>query len=243
MTGEPRTAAFSLPHVVAFLAMIAAAGLAAALAPSKVDLADRSLDLNALVPKQVGRWQDVPSPFVQMDLSPRRDGEEHTTTDRPYDQTVMRTYRRSDGATVMLALAYGSRQLQEVKIHRPELCYAAQGFQVTRAEAGSLDLRAGQRVAITRLLTRGPARMEPVTYWIRIGDEITKSAWQSRLAILREGLRGRVPDGILVRVSSAYPRALPDRQDAYEIQAEFLRELLSALDPRGQRLLLGGRAA
>lgn len=221
--------------------MLAAAVLATMLAPVKLDAAGTDIDLEALVPKAFGDWRVVPSGIVQVDLTPRRD--EERSTDDPYDQTVMRTYVRNDGAVVMLALAYGQRQRQEVKIHRPELCYAAQGFEVRAREAASLDLRDGQRVAVTRLLAQGGARAEPVTYWIRIGDEITPSAWQSRLAILREGLQGRIPDGILVRVSSAQPRALLDQQAAYRAQAEFLRELLAALEPRVQRLLIGPGAS
>lgn len=105
------------------------------------------IDLNALVPKEFGEWREVRSAFVQVDLTPRRDGEEaERTTDSPYDQTVIRTYVRRAGATVMLALAYGSKQRQDVKIHRPELCYVAQGFQVGRKEHAPLALSDGRSV-------------------------------------------------------------------------------------------------
>ena len=226
------------PHLIALLAMLAAAGLAVALAPKKVDASGEAFDLNALVPTEFGEWREVRSALVQVDLIPRRDDEERETTNRPYDQTVMRTYARRDGAVIMLALAYGSRQRQEVKIHRPELCYVAQGFQVGSKEHAALALNNGRSVALTRLMARSSSRVEPVTYWIRIGEEISQSAWQSRLAILREGFQGRIPDGILVRVSTPYPKG-QFAPAGYGIHSEFLHELLSSLEPRAQRLLVG----
>ena len=125
-----------------------------------------------------------------------------------------------------------------MKIHRPELCYVAQGFQVGAKEHAALALNDGRSVALTRLIAQSSNRVEPVTYWIRIGEEISQSAWQSRLAILREGLRGRIPDGILVRVSTPYPKGQL-APHGYGIHSEFLRDLLSSLEPRAQRLLLG----
>lgn len=229
----------SWPHLAALIGMLAAAALAVLLAPSKLDVSDRSLDLESIIPKQFHDWKEIPSPFVQMDLTPRRerDGAPEAESNSPYDQTVMRTYVRSDGAVVMLALAYGSRQRQEVKIHRPELCYVAQGFSVERKEHAVLTLDNGSTVTATHLLAQNDRRIEPVTYWIRIGDEISHSAWQSRLAILREGLQGRIPDGILVRASSAFPKG-QSHPNAYRVQMEFLRDLVTALDRRAQRILI-----
>jgi EpsI family protein len=241
MSSVPGRLGGSAPHFLALLAMAAAAALTAAITPAEPDHAARAFDLDALVPTAFGEWRAVPSPLAQIDLTPRRD-DARRTTDRPYDQVVMRTYRRADGATVMLALAHGSRQRQEVKIHRPELCYAAQGFAVSRREVADLELGDGARVPVTRLFARAPARAEPVTYWIRIGDRIAANAWQTRLAILRDGLGGRVPDGMLVRVSTAAPAGQIDARGAYRVQAEFLRELVASLgSARG--LLLGARPA
>jgi EpsI family protein len=219
--------------------MLAAAAIAVMLVPKKFDVAGGAIDLDTLVPAELGGWREVRSAVPQVDLTPRREGDEHErTTDEPYDQTIMRTYARADGATIMLALAYGSRQRQEVKIHRPELCYLAQGFAVGRRGAAPIVFEDGRAVTATRLVARSDRRVEPITYWIRIGEEITRSALDSRLAILREGLRGRIPDGILVRVSSAHAPSDPATERAYENQDDFLRALVGALEPRARRILL-----
>ena len=226
-------------HLAALAAMIVAAALAAVLAPKKTAAAI-GFDLDALVPTEIGRWREIRSGVSQIALTPGRDGDEEgeRTTDRPYDQVVMRTYARADGARIMLALAYGSRQRQEVKIHRPELCYLAQGFAVVHRSATSIVFEDGGTVTATRLVARSDRRIEPVTYWIRIGEEITASALDSRLAILREGLGGRIPDGMLVRVSSAHAPSDPAAERAYENQEDFLRALVGALEPGARRILL-----
>jgi EpsI family protein len=229
----------SWPHLAAGLAMLAAAAIAVMLVPKKFDVAGGAIDLDALVPAELGGWREVRSAVPQVDLTPRREGEERErTTDEPYDQTVLRTYARADGARIMLALAYGTRQRQEVKIHRPELCYVAQGFAVVRGDAVPIVFEDGRMVTVTRLVARSDRRVEPVTYWIRIGGEITTSALDSRLAILREGLRGRIPDGVLVRVSSAHAPADAGAERAYENHHDFLRALVGALEPRARTVLL-----
>src|SRR3981081_4614918 len=104
-----------------------------------------------------------------------------------YDQVLMRTYRRqSDGETVMLALAYGRRQAQEFKIHRPELCYYSQGYDVRFVGRSRVLLGPRFGVDSNLLLARNRARYEPVTYWIRVGDRISLSAWETRWLIFKD---------------------------------------------------------
>ncbi len=91
-----------------------------------INSAAPSPHLDKAVPEQFGDWRTLPNPLIQADLS--TDGA--TSTDQPYDEIVSRTYVNSSGDVVMMALAYGKNQRQEIKIHRPELCYPAQGFKV-----------------------------------------------------------------------------------------------------------------
>ena len=123
-------------------------------------------------------------------------------------------------------------------MHRPELCYAGQGLQVIEQNYAPLELGPNNKLLATHMLTQGASRLEPVTYWIRTGDRISTSAWQSRLEILKEGMHGRIRDGILVRVSQALPpSASPEA--SYRVQENFLQELYAAAEPAGKRLLIG----
>jgi EpsI family protein len=226
----------SWPHVLIGVAMIVASGLAIALTPSRHLVPEGAVDLQAMIPHDFGTWRELKTGIIQMDLSPR-EGEERTMQ-QPYDQTLMRTYVRNDGAVVMLALAYGRTQRQEVKIHRPELCYVSQGFMVKRKSSEMVEISQGASVPVHRLLTGSQARLEPVTYWIRIGDRLVSSAWESRAAIFLEGLQGKIPDGILVRVSTPVS-AGADVPATYAVQDAFLKDLLNVLSGSAKTALLG----
>lgn len=217
--------------------MLIACGVSMVMTPTLKEVAQDNVNLERMVPSSFGAWHEIKTGVVPMDLAPR-DGEERTM-DQPYDQVLMRSYGRSDGAIVMLALAYGRNQRQEVKIHRPELCYVAQGFEVVDRKVGTLQLSDVRQVEAYRLVARGRDRVEPVTYWIRIGDRIVRNAWESRVKIFRDGLNGTVPDGLLVRASSL-ARSTGDVPAAHEVQEEFLRDLYRALDEGSRVKLTGG---
>lgn len=227
---------WSWPYVTVGVLMAMAYGAAIALTPARNAVPEGSVNLEKMIPQQFADWKEVKTGAIQMDLAPRN-GEERST-DQPYDQTLMRTYLRKDGAVIMLAVAYGRTQRQEVKIHRPELCYVAQGFDVGRKELVEMNLGGQATVPAYRLVSRNDRRTEPVTYWIRIGDKITTSAWQSRWRILIEGLHGRIPDGILVRVSQVVPTT-EGIAGSYTTQEEFLRALNDSVDPSTRKLLTG----
>lgn len=224
------------PFWIIIVTMLAAVVLAHVLTPDKLEV-DNPPRLDAVVPRQFGDWRELPSPLVQIDLATTRDG--GTSIDQPYDDTLMRTYRNSRGDVVMLALAYGQRQRQEVKIHRPELCYVAQGFAVEARGAAVFPVTdpRGMPIQGRRLLGTGVGRREAISYWIRIGSIYSRGAVQSRMHILSEGLKGRVPDGILVRVSQIVTGA-GDLDAMYQLQERFAADLVEALPQPARSLLV-----
>ena len=235
----PGNAAPRLPkaNIIAGIAMLAASVLAIVATPRAHEVSEDAVNLAKMVPSEFGRWKEMKTGVVQMDLAPR-EGEERTT-DQPYDQVLMRSYERDDGAIVMLALAYGRSQRQEVKIHRPELCYVAQGFEVVNRVKTKVVLSPDTTVPAYRLTTRARGRLEPVTYWIRIGNIIAETAWQSRWKIFTDGLTGTVPDGLLVRTSSALPMDA-DLGPAFVMQNEFFADLFAAVKGENKWALAGG---
>lgn len=216
--------------------LFAAAYLGAALHPTLVEGA-KAPSLATVVPKQIGDWHELPSPLLQVNTFVAG---ESTSRDQPYDDILSRTYVNSQGQQIMVALAYGAQQRQEVKIHRPELCYPAQGWRVLNIEPVTFPVKtpSGQPIVGHRLLTKkGEAVTEAVSYWIRIGNSYSDSPWLTRWAILREGLQGRMTDGILVRVSQ---RLAPgeDEKSAFERQEKFAAQLAAATSPAGKPLLI-----
>lgn len=214
-------------------AMAASVALSAWLTPTQSMIAPGEVDLEASIPKSFGEWTYVPSAVTQVNLALKRDDDD--LSDQIYDQVLMRTYRNPKGESVMLALAWGRQQRQEVKIHRPELCYVAQGFRVEANRP--FDPLGASGPAGRAMIATHPRRVEPVLYWVRIGDTISSSAWQTRLYILKEGLGGRIPDGILVRTSQIL-RTQDGVPASHALQGRFLRDLVDAMPTSGRALLV-----
>ena len=185
--------------------------------------------LASMVPETLGDWRMapqvrlvVPAPDVQQAL------------DRVYDDTLARAYISAQGHLVMLSLAYSRQQRGEAVLHRPEVCYAGQGFSV-RPHSASGAVAVGPRmVPATRLITQGP-RTEPVTYWLVLGARVVRFGLEWRRETLAHGLRGEVADGLLVRLSSVDRD--PDR--AFRLHDLFARELAAAVGPSVATRLFG----
>jgi EpsI family protein len=194
--------------------------------------------LAASVPSSFGDWKEVSSITEQVD--PARSADE-PSMDRPYDDVLMRTYGNSRGDIVLLTLAYGRNQRQEVKIHRPDVCYTAQGFQLVNRSVVSFPVTglAGRPVEGMRMLVSAPGRMEAVSYWIRIGDVFTDNAWAIRYHIFQQGIAGRAVDGMLVRASQIVPGAGTASPERYRLQERFLADLVRALPKPARRQLVG----
>jgi EpsI family protein len=229
---EPRVRL--VPAIAASVAILSAAGAAFALTPTPRE-ATALPDLGTTVPAAFGAWTGRSTVGAQVDVAVH-DGEGGRTTDSPYDQVLMRTYVDHSGNAVLLAIAYGRSQRQEVKIHRPELCYVAQGFEVVADEPAQFNVApAGEPIPGRRIVAHAPNHSEAVSYWIRIGSAYSSSAWKTRLQIVRDGLNGQVPDGILVRVSSRSSSGDPTAQ--FALHEAFMRDLLRAMPASDNPLL------
>lgn len=220
------------------LVVLALASCAAARLEPQLEQSRLESPLAELIPERFGAWEAEADPVAQVLLVPNA-ADAPAAQAASYDDVLMRTYRRSDGARVMVALAYGRRQTQELKIHRPELCYYAQGFEVRSLGTRPVRLDDARGVEALTLLAENRSRTEVVTYWIRIGERLANDPWDVRWTIFRDGLSGRVPDGLLVRASSLASSQASVEQEV-ELQHEFLAELYRELSPSARRLLTGG---
>jgi EpsI family protein len=212
------------------LVMLVAAGLAMAARPREhISESKEKISLETMVPKQFSNWR-VDTSLTSVKLSPVLQAEVAKT----YDQTLSRTYVNSQGQHIMLSLAYGSNQNSSMQIHRPEVCYPAQGFKVSGERMAEILLDYG-RLPIKRLFASQGARNEPITYWLVVGDSVTTFGLEHRLATLKYGLTGHIPDGMLVRVSSLGI----DADAAYQLQENFIKTMLAALNEKDRVRLLG----
>jgi EpsI family protein len=211
--------------------MLAAAASAIALRPT-MKMADLrpTIDLNAIVPPMFADWREEPQASGQV-VNPQQ----KETLDKLYSQTLSRTYVSASGARIMLSIAYGRDQSDSMQLHYPELCYPSQGFQVLANTTGEIHLASGI-IPVKRLLTSlNRARIEPVTYWVMIGDESTVRGVTKKLAEMRYGFRGEIPDGLLFRVSSIDA----DSNTAFKLHERFISEMFDAVRPENRPRLFG----
>ncbi|HMD73522.1 MAG TPA: EpsI family protein [Steroidobacteraceae bacterium] len=215
--------------VLASIAIVLAAILADALAPrALMARAAGPHDLGAVIPKRFAEWTFDPG--IEL-VTPAPEIPEGNADAQPelfgiYSQVVGRGYRNSSGDIVMLMVAYGPAQDFRLKAHRPELCYLASGFRITDKTDAEVPYRDGTRpIEITRLTAIKGSRLEPVSYWMRVGDAVTRGVIERQLVRLEYGFHGIIPDGALIRTSTIglSPEA------SFRLQNQFIRELLAAV--------------
>jgi len=186
--------------------------------------------LEGLIPTTIGPWSSVPFGDI---LIPQGEKAE----ERTYDDVVTRYYDSASSEGVMLLIAYGSAQVGDTELHRPEACYPVAGFRLQRGP--NLLLRfPGVDVTARSMTARATGRTEQILYWSRVGSEFPTSSLGQRWAALRQTLRGSIPDGVLVRLSTI----AEDRTAAIGLLETFTRELL-ADGGHELRLVLTGAAS
>jgi len=216
------------------LVLGAAMGAAAAMAEWAKPVADPSAwrpALDDLFPRAFPRWRADEG--AEMLVRPTRETAREEEGGL-YDQVLQRTYVAADGARVMLLAAVGAEQSAGLQLHRPEVCYPGNGFRVEDLHGDTLQA-AERRIPCTRLLASRPGRSEPVTYWTVLGQRVVADAGEFRARQLHFGLRRRLLDGMLVRVSSLDS----DREAAYALHTRFAAALAQALAPRARDKVLG----
>jgi EpsI family protein len=223
--------------VLASIAILVSAVLAKVLEPRELMArSSASLSLDQVIPKHFGTWTLIPeiSPVTPADPEGYVQPDPHSA--RIYSQEVGRGYTDGHGNIVMLMVAYGPVQNYRLRAHRPEICYTAAGFRVSDKTDTTISYRDGAApIKITRLIAERESRFEPVSYWMRVGNDISNGAIDHQLSRLKYGLRGIVPDGALVRVSTI---GLP-REAAFKLQDQFIRDMLAAVPPQELKFFTG----
>lgn len=181
-----------------------------------------AVKLDQIFPSQFAGWRVddslpviLPSPDVQARL------------DQLYSQILARTYINAAGTRLMLSVAYGQNQSDTTQVHRPEVCYPSQGFQLLGTQDAQISLDQARQLPVRRVQTRMGGRIEPVTYWIVVGDFAAVNRSQQKLAQLKYVVRGLIADGMLVRVSAIDS----DSARSFAIQDDFIRQMRAAMAP------------
>jgi EpsI family protein len=207
---------------------LAAATAGLVLKPRRLDNLLGSAKLDDLVPKQFAGWQfNTASGLVLPPADQLRD--------KIYSQLLTRVYVREGAAPVMLLIAYSGSQDGTIQVHRPEVCYPASGYRLTRVEPHALPLAPGITVPSRAILAETDVRREQLVYWTRQGNHFPTTWGEQRMAVIAENFAGVIPDGVLVRLSSTgngSGSVVPELDG-------FARDLYRAIGTRMRRVLLG----
>jgi EpsI family protein len=222
--------------VLASVAIFSTAVLAEAIRPREL-LASTQVapNLDKIIPRDFGGWHLVPNVGLVTPSEPGAYLERDLST-RIYSQEVARGYADSAGNVIMFLVAYGPIQNYRLKSHLPEVCYGAAGFRVSAKRVTQLSYQDGVTpLTISRLTAEKERRFEPITYWMKVGGDVATGVFDRQIARMKYGLRGIIPDGALVRVSTV---GLSETA-SYKLQDQFIRDLLAALPPHDRKFFTG----
>lgn len=210
--------------------LLLAAGLAIAFKPVAI-APDKRPNLEVMIPTQFDDWKVDPG-VIQVLPTPTQ----QKTLTEIYDQIVSRTYVNSKGERIMLTVTYGSKQTNQLKAHRQEICYTAQGFTISNLHNKLMSI-AQRSVPVTRMFAVNGAREEPVTYWFTMGGRVVLSRFERLMVQVKFGLTGQIPDGVLVRISNLSG----DQEHSYQAHMDFINALLRSMSQEGAIQLIGNR--
>jgi EpsI family protein len=231
MVEEPTRTSRRAALVAGVMVATSAAGVAAVAFIDRQARQKLPFSLDDSVPKTFAGWTELATASVLL-VNPQQE----QLLKRLYSQTLSRTYVDREGRRVMLSIAYGGDQRGGLEAHMPEICYPAQGFVVHGVGQGDVATDFGV-IPAKRLATSLGPRNEPITYWFVLGGDgqAQMGRLEKRLMELKLGLTGRVPDGLLFRVSSIDA----DASRAYAVHDGFARDMLSSLSPEVRSRLSG----
>lgn len=187
------------------------------------------VDLERIFPTDFGEWQldrNVPATIISPDVE--------AMLSKLYAQTLSRTYVNAKGERIMLSVAYGGDQSDATRTHRPDVCYPAQGFQIVSAKTGSFAMPWGNLPVRHMKAVMGP-RNEPVSFWFAVGERTAVTGTEQKLAQLSYGLKGQIPDGMLVRVSNIDR----DEDASYALHHRFVVAMQQAMPAEWQSRVFG----
>ena len=217
--------------VVVFAGAVLASAAAHSLTPTKY-AADElgAFDLKTALPTHFGDWSiDTNQPATVVNP------QQQQVIDEIYTQVLSRSYVHKVGYRIMVAIAYGKDQREALSVHYPESCYTVQGFSILSASRAEIDLDQGLLPVMQLDTALGVQRPEPLTYWLVVGDRAVAVGTAKKLAEMSYTLRGWIPDGLLFRVSSIDA----DADAAHKRQAEFIRDLASAMPAKLRHRIVG----
>lgn len=223
-TDAPSASMLTRRHLLMGCALLAVSGVALARSPKRKYAAISNAKFEALLPASFGEWTALPA--SELIMPP-----ESELANKLYEHIVTKSYRNPEGKVVMFLIAYSSLQIDNVQVHRPEVCYHVSGFNIDKNDAATINLP-GYSVPGRVVVATRPLRNETILYWTRVGANYPESWSGQRWSMMAANLEGFYPDGVLVRAS-----VINENDNAVPLLTKFYAEMLTKADPVLKRIL------
>lgn len=217
--------------LVIALLMVGSSGAALYMTPPDRSSEPLKVSLDAMIPESFGDWR-IDRSQIPIPMS----ADVESALYAVYDAVLGRTYVDSQGSRMMLSVGYSRQQGGVQKPHWQEICYRAQGFNVDDIAKGRAVV-GGRDIPVTRMVATMRSRVEPVTYWLTLGDHVVSGRWDRLKHLLQMGLERESAEGYLFRVSSLSA----DSENAFTKQIEFSDALVNAMPPEQARKVVGAK--
>jgi EpsI family protein len=212
-------------------ACVASAAITYELKPSrKTSLLKQGKKVSDIVPRKISGWSsreisDLVAPETPDSLLARLYGE---TVGRIYEQ-------QAGGPQIMVLIAHGESESNELQLHRPEVCYPAMGFALSESAKEEIGIKGPVSIPARHLVARSPERQETIIYWTRLGEYFPTTVTEQRLVRLYTAMHRYIPDGLLARFSIIGP----DVRLSLSTITEFIVELVMHVAPEQRSALIG----
>jgi EpsI family protein len=130
----------------------------------------------------------------------------------------------------MLSIAYGKDQSDGHDVHKPDLCYPAQGFTVIEQRELPIVLDAHRKIIVKYMKTQKGQRVEPLVYWTTAGNFVYRTKLQKKIIGFRYSRKNLIPDGMVIRISTLED----DSAVALELISNFIQDFYNSM-PEEQR--------
>ena len=220
----PTPSGITRRHLLMGGAMLAVSGLAFARTPHRQYPAIDDKRYDALFPRAFSNWKALPT--SELILPP-----ESELANKLYEHILTRSYANDKGQVVMFLAAYSSLQIDDVQLHRPEVCYSVAGFTIKSNVPHELPITNQVTIPARVVVAERPLRDETILYWTRVGSHFPIGWAGQRMAMMTSNLEGFYPDGILVRAS------IVDGHDDVNVLTQFYRDMAQHSEAQTRRIL------
>jgi EpsI family protein len=209
---------------------LGAAGAAFALKPRRRISLLGSRKLAEITPQKVLEWSSRDVSDLSAPSTP------DSLVQKLYGEVVQRVYHNdSTGDDIMLLLAHGDSQTNDLQVHRPEACYPAFGFEVSGDRRVDVPIGGDTLLPVRQLIAKATGTTENIVYWVRLGDMVPASGQEQRIDRVETAMHGVIADGLLARFSVDSERSA----ESMSLIERFIPAFLLAVDPGYRAAFIG----